>query len=150
MPRLVLVGALKRRGGMIMLLTLTACHLNLVAPYDDQLVKDAVTLQTDYDTLAQTLRNPPNGANVEYDANKAAYNKINVDLSGLLTQAQAHTNNEAMIDLVDKLTKVVREMEADHKNKGRISIAYLDGKQATVDQQIGILIRTETDKKALN
>ena len=38
-----------------MLLTLTACHINLVAPYDDQFVKDAVTVQTDFDTLMQTF-----------------------------------------------------------------------------------------------
>ena len=142
---------LSLRGGIVlMLLTLTACHINLVAPYDDQFVKDAVTVQTDFDTLMQTLRNPPNGTDLGYNANKTAYNKIEVDLSGLLTRAQAHTNNQPIIDQVNKLTQVVRELEVTHKRDGHLPAAYLDEKQATVDQEIGIIIRTEIDKKALN
>ncbi len=149
MPRLV--PPLLRRGNVaLVLLTLAACHINLVAPYDNQFAKDAVTVQTDFDTLVQTLRNPPNGTNVTYDANKASYNKVNVDLSRLLTQAQTHTNNQSIIDQATKLAGVVREVEATHKREGHLSTDYLDDKQGTVDQQIGILIRTETDKKALN
>ena len=149
MPRLVL--QLPRRCNVVALvLTLAACHINLVAPYDDQFVNDAVTVQTDFDTLIQTLRNPPNGTSVTYDANKASYNKINVDLSRLVTQAQTHTNNQPMIDQTTTLAGVVREVEATHRRTGHLSIAYLDDKQETLDQQIGIVIRTETDKKALN
>jgi hypothetical protein len=134
----------------MLMLMLTACHVNLVAPYSDQVVRDAVAVQTDFDTLAQTLRDPPTGTNVGYDANKAAYNKINVDLTGLLTRAQANPNNQAMIDSINKLIAEVQKMEAEHKTNGHLSAAYLETKQATIDQQIAILIRTETDKKALN
>src|SRR5271154_2421364 len=86
-PRLVL--QLLRRGNVVTLvLTLAACHINLVAPYDNQFVKDAVTVQTDFDTLVQTLRNPPNGTNVTYDANKASSTKVKLALTGLQTRAK--------------------------------------------------------------
>lgn len=136
--------------GILGLLLLAACHTQLVAPYDDQFVKDAVTLQTDFDMMVETLKNPPPGTKLSYDANKFAYNKINTDLKVLETQARAHQNNDIMIKEVGIVAQQIKEVEAKHRDMKQLSPEYLDEKSQTVDQQIGILIRSEIDKKALN
>jgi len=130
-------------------LLLTACHLQLVAPYNSQFVADAVTVQTDFDVLVQTLLEPPTSSSSEYGANKIAYNKLNADLIGWLTRAKAYPHNEPSVESINKLTLEIYRMETNHKNHGHVSPSYLEDKQAIIDQQIGILIRTETDKKAL-
>jgi hypothetical protein len=135
--------------GIPVLMMISGCQVHRVAPYDAQFVSDAVTLQTDYDVLAYTLRNPPPGTKLTYDGNKAAYNRINADLNVLATQAGAQDQNQRMVEEVQIVAATVREMETTHQRQGTLSPDFVQEKAATVDQQIGILIRSENDKRAL-
>jgi hypothetical protein len=138
-----------RRAAVLPALLVAACQVHQVAPYDAQFVRDAVALQTDFAVLTHTLRNPPPGTKLSYSANKAAYNRINADLDVLATQAGAQNHNAQMIEEVQIVTATIQEMQATHRRTGHLAPDYVQEKAVTVDQQIGILIRSENDKRAL-
>jgi hypothetical protein len=73
----------------LILLVISGCHIKLVSDYDDNFVQAATTTQKEIGALLQTLKNPPPGTDATYKGNIAAYNKIDVDMNGLLVLASA-------------------------------------------------------------
>jgi hypothetical protein len=132
-------------GGLILL---AGCHIQLVSDYDDQFVKDATEIQKEIDTLLQDQRNPVKGADLSYEASKPAYNKIEVDLSSLLTLAQSHKMNDPTINQVGKLIDTVRGLERIHQRDNRLPPFVIDTEQVTIRDQISSIVRTENAKKA--
>ncbi len=130
------------------LILLAGCHIQLVSDYDEQFVKTASEIQKEVDTLLQDQRNPVKGADLSYEASKPAYNKIEVDLSSLLTLAQSHSMNDPTINEVNKLIDTVRGLERIHQRDNRLPPFVIDTEQAAIRDQISSIIRTENAKKA--
>ncbi len=130
------------------LILVGACHIQLVSDYDEDFVKTASEIQREIDTLLQNQRNPPKGADLSYEANKPAYNKIEVELSSLLALAQSHENNDPSIDQVRALIETVHRLEAVHQRDNRIPPAAINIEQNTMRTQISSIVRTENAKKA--
>jgi hypothetical protein len=130
------------------LILVAACHIQLVSDYDEEFVKTASDIQKEIDTLLQNQRNPPKGADLSYEANKPAYNKIEVELSSLLALAQSHENNDPSIDQVKALIETVHRLEAIHERDNRVPSAAINIEQNTIRTQISSIVRTENAKKA--
>ena len=143
-----MLAAWPRRAAGLLLLTLAACHVTLVTSYDEQFVKNTVATETDIDTLLQTQRNPPKGTDTGYDTSVRAYNKIDVDLNGLLALAESHSNNADTIAQVNKLIELVQGLEKVHREEGQLGAAYINGKQQDLRVIFAAILRTENDKKA--
>jgi hypothetical protein len=137
-------------GVALLLLSLAACHVRLVSDYDDQLVKDATAVQTDADTLLEAELNPPSGTETSYAANRAAYNKIAVDLDSLRTQAMSHPNNDLTIAQVGALAKTIEGLQQEHMKHNVLPPTYILQKQADIEHQVSLIIRTENDKRSGN
>jgi hypothetical protein len=133
-----------------LLLSVAACHVQLVSDYDDQMVKDATAVQTDVDTLLQTELNPPKGTDTGYEASKPAYNKIAVDLDSLRTQAMSHPNNGPTIAQVDTLAKDIADLQALHMKDNTLGRAFIQQEQSDIATHVSLIVRTENDKKAGN
>lgn len=133
---------------LLLLLTASACHIKLVSDYDDEFVKAATNTQKEISTLLQKLRNPAPGSDSTYKANIDAYNKINVDLDGLLVLAMSHQGNDASVAQVQKIIGMVRDLENLHRNSNTLSPAFLMQEQRDISTAFAFVIRTENDKKA--
>jgi hypothetical protein len=142
-------GMLHRFAAMgFLLLVVGGCHIKLVSEYDDNFVQAATSTQKAIGTLLQTLKNPPSGTDVTYNGNIATYNKIDVDINGLLVLASAHQNNDATIAQVNRLVSMVRDLESLHKKTDALSPAFLTQEQQDMNTAFTLVIRTENNKRA--
>jgi hypothetical protein len=129
-------------------LSLGACHVKLVADYDDEFSKSAIAAEKEIDSLLENQRNPAKTTDISYEGNIAAYNQINVDLKSLLTRAMSHDNNEPSINQVKSLIETVDGLEAAHKRDGHLGAFEIDQKEAAIQAEISSIVRTENAKKA--
>jgi hypothetical protein len=134
---------------LLLLLFVGGCHIQLVSEYDEDFVRTATGVQKEIGMMLQTLKNPPSGTDVSYQGSISAYNKISVDLNGLLILAGAHRNNEETVAQVKQMIQIFDEIPERHRTKS-LSAAYLDLKQQTISRGFSLIIRTENDKKAGN
>jgi hypothetical protein len=139
-----------RLASACLLLSVAACHVQLVSDYDDQMVKDATAVQTDVDTLLQTELNPPRETDTSYEASKPAYNKIAVNLDSLRMQAMSHPNNGPTIEQVDALAKDVADLQALHMKDNTLGRIFIQQEQNDIATHVSLIVRTENDKKAGN
>ena len=110
---------------LLLILFVGGCHIQLVSEYDEDFVRTATGVQKEIGMLLQTLKNPPSGTDVSYQGNIPAYNKIIVDLNGLLILAGAHRNNEETVAQVKQMIQIFNELPERHRTKScrpRISI----------------------------
>jgi hypothetical protein len=139
--------ALRVTSSFMLLLLFCGCHIKLVSDYDDDFVKAATNVEKEISTFLQNMKNPVSGSNLTYSGNIATYNKIEVDLNGLLVLARAHENNDQTIAQVDQIIYLVSSLEKLHKS-GPLSPAFVDQEQKDISLAISLVIRTENDKKA--
>jgi hypothetical protein len=139
-----------RLASACLLLSVAACHVQLVSDYDDQMVKDATAVQTDVDTLLQTELNPPRETDTSYEASKPAYNKIAVNLDSLRMQAMSHPNNGPTIEQVDALAKDVADLQALYMKDNTLGRIFIQQEQNDIATHVSLIVRTENDKKAGN
>ncbi len=131
----------------LLCLAVSACHIKLVSDYDDEFIRAATSTQKEISTLLQKLKNPPAGSDITYKGNIEGYNKIDVDLDGLLVLAMAHQGNDQTVAQVKKIIGMVKDLENLHKNS-TLSANFLIQEQQHISAAFAFVIRTENDKKA--
>ena len=140
---------------LIVALNLAACHVTLISDYDDTFDQEATAAQKDVDALFQKAINNPNPRQPDltaetYASDKDAYAKINNELDALLVRAQAHQNNAATIDSVDRIIHSFSVVETEHKTAPALHIKAIRNELKIMNDQFTALIAEELLKKQGN
>ena len=136
-------------GGLI---CLSACHMTLLADYDDVFDQEATNAQKDVAALYQKIIDNPNAQHPDitaetYGTDRESYTKIRAELDGLRVRAEAHDHNENTIKSVDAIAHSFSVAEDEHKKSSGLRIAAAQGELDLLNQQFTALIRQELLKK---
>lgn len=127
------------------LFLVSACHVQLVAPYDDAFDTQVTTAQHDLDALMQGIAADPARS---YDSLKADYLKVRIELDGLAVRAGSHANNDATVRSVNTVRKTFETFAAGHMAKQEMHPQFVLDQLATMNIEFTVLLREELAKKA--
>jgi len=136
----------------VALLSLAACHVTLLADYDEVFDREATNAQKDVDALYlkiidNTDSQHPDITGETFAADRDGYLKVRAELDGLLVRAQAHDHNENMVKSVKDIIHSFSVVEQEHKANPALHIAAARGELDLFNQQFTALIRQELLKK---
>jgi hypothetical protein len=135
---------------LLLVLTLAACSVHLIAAYDEVFDKAAAETQKKIAHLMEGLRRE---GSPERHYSRAAkdYADINADLHSLRVRAEANAfgaPNDESIKIVDTILANMQLLEEQHRRKpAGLSVAFVDTAQSTIDLQFVALIQLELAKR---
>lgn len=126
-------------------LTLSSCAVRLIAPYDAAITQQIVALQKQVDTLLLNVEQNIGTTKANYSRFITSYNKIQVDLVSLITQAQAIPKNELTVKQLQLLQGTINDLQKLHKMgfRTRKQVQII---QQTVNQSFAAILKLEYAK----
>ena len=123
-----------------LLLPLSGCAYNLIAPYDSALDTTMTQVQHDTELFFNQLQD---GHDVSYESSKDFYVRTEATLRTLLTRAQAVPKSHLVADQISKIESTLERVQSMHKRDQALSAENITSDRETLESEFRSFFRLE-------
>jgi len=131
---------------LLLVSTLSACSVKLIADYDAQIDTAASTLQKKMDSFCTTLVGAT-GAAAQYNSNKTFYAEYAVDVRAVKVRASAYPKNSISIRQYDLMLRSLEDFRNQHQTDDTLPAAYINTTRDLFNTAWTAIITLEVAKK---